>query len=73
MGNGLDKINVLIAIRAQLGTNLLPITAFPITAFPITHYLFPITHNVFGLFGLLVLSKTYEKAFKFGRLIYAVF
>ncbi len=30
MGNGLDKINALIATRVQLGTNLLPIPYSPL-------------------------------------------
>ena len=34
MGNGLDKINALIATRVQLGSNLLPRSLFPITYYP---------------------------------------
>ncbi len=34
MGNGLDKINALIATRVQLRTNLLPRSLFPRSPLP---------------------------------------
>ncbi len=57
MGNGLDKINALIATRVQLGSNLLPI---PYSLFPITQ-----KQQAFGLFSKpYLLRLLWEPNFK---------